>query len=65
MSEEKIIPLALYRPDSDAGLALLARKGAAAQAELILSRVRALPCPQSQKRALLAAIMAELRGGPG
>ena len=64
MAKQKIIPLTLYYPDSEEELAQLARKGAAAQAELILSRVRALPCPQSQKRALLAAIMAELRGGP-
>lgn len=65
MAEQKIIPLTMYCPDSEEELALLARKGAAAQAELILSRVRALPCSQSQKRALLAAITAEARGSPG
>ena len=30
MAEQKIIPLTLYCPDSEEGLALLARKGAAA-----------------------------------
>ena len=65
MAEEKNIPLTLYCPDSEEGLALLARKGAAAQAELILSRVQALPCSRSQKRALLAAITTDRRADRG
>ena len=59
ITKQKIIPLTLHLPDTEEGLARLARKRAAVHVGLILSRVQALPCSKGTKKRLLEAVKAD------
>ena len=62
MSRQAVIHLIVSHPKSEAGRAELARRVAQVHVDAVLTRIRQLNCPSSQKMQLLDAIIADVRG---
>ena len=61
MRRQQPVKIILYYPKTADSRLELSRRVAAVHADAVLARLKALHCPESQKRALLDAIIATAR----
>lgn len=61
MRRQQPVKIALYYPKTADSRLELSKRVAAIHADAVLARLKALHCPESQKRALLDAIIATAR----
>ena len=61
MRRQQPVKIALYYPKTADNRLELSKRVAAVHADAVLARLKALHCPEAQKRALLDAIIATAR----